>query len=271
MAPSSLAPLRPSWFNKGRLYRVGYFIRLLYRARAAPSYVYDPRKVLVFLISRDLFSCLSSLVASFSAAGVLEKNIFIIDQGTTNDRCKAVYKSYQKRGINVLSLSERSQAFGPYVVWLDDLIAALVREHGYPYIVTDTDLHFRDSFPADWLIRMFDVLNKYKAISKVALPLQTDDIDVDNRRIIINHENTLGASFVYPLLRALLRVPTVLRVCQTDTTLALYRPGLEFSTISIRLEPNYSLQHMPWYRCFVCSHEYDFYRRNKRSEFGMWS
>lgn len=262
---------RPIWFTGGRRRRLYYFISLVLRSRNAKLYDYDVTRVLVFLVSRDLYSNLDSLIDRCTSAGVLSKNIFILDMGTSSGRCKSIYEKYQLQGINLISVSKNSEAFGPYVTWLDESIAAIIRENNYPYIVTDTDLRFPYLYPEDWLEHMFFLLNKYRTFTKISLPLRVDDINVDNRADIIRHESRLGSDLVYHLLRVLSNVRSVYRVCQTDTTFSLYRPGLEFSTISLRLEACYEILHMPWYRSYVDTYEYEFYKRNKRPEFGMWS
>lgn len=262
---------RPIWFRGGRGHRLCHFLSLVLRSRNRQIYNYDVTRVLVFLVSRDLYSHLASIINKCTSAGVLVKNIFILDMGTSSGRCKAIYENYQLQGINLISVSQNSEAFGPYIAWLDESIAAIIRENNYPYIVTDTDLRFPHPYPEDWLEQMFFLLNKYRIFTKISLPLRVSDIDVDDRKNIVRHEEMLGSGLVYRLLQVLFNVRSFYRVCQTDTTFSLYRPGLEFSTISLRLEIGYEILHMPWYKSFVNTHEYEFYKRHKRPEFGMWS
>ena len=262
---------KPLWFSGGRLYRLSYLLSSLWHIRSLQTFDFEPQRVLVFLISRDLYSCLDSIIEKCTLAGILPKNIFILDQGSVSEKCKEAYSAYQSQGVNVLSVFKNSEALGPYVVWLDDSIVRIHREYNYPYIVTDTDLRFPESYPEDWLERMFYFLNKHKIMSKIALPIKVSDIDVDNSDKIVSHEGNLGSSFIYRLLGFFSRESSPSRVCQTDTTFSLYRPGAAFSTISLRLETDYEIFHMPWYRSFVTTPEYEFYRNKKRAEFGMWS
>jgi hypothetical protein len=262
---------RPNWFTGGRMYRLKYLTSSAWHSRKTPFYNYNPEWVRVFLVSRDIYSCLDSLVGMCISTGISPENIFIIDQGTTNEVCKSAYLYWRSQGVNVLSVPRESEALGPYVVWLDASLVALREQIDYPYIVSDTDLQFPNHYPEGWLERMFYALNEYRLLSKIALPLKVTDIDVDSRDIILNHERSLGSSTVYSLLQYFSKPPSATRVCQTDTTFSLYRPGHDFSTISLRLEADYALHHMPWYRSFIETQEYKFYQRNKRPEFGMWS
>lgn len=262
---------RPIWFTGGRAHRLYQLFLLALRSRKRPVYDYDVTRILVFLLSRDLYSNLASIIDKCTSAGVLSNNICILDLGTSSDECKAAYRSYQLRGINVVSVPKDSHAFGPYVVWLDKTIYEMLKANDYPYIVSDADLRFPDAYPDDWLQCMFCLLNVYKLFTKVSLPLKVDDIDVDNRLTILRHESLLGSSLLYSLLRLFSNLPSNQRVCQTDTTFSLYRPGLKFSTLSLRIGSSYEIYHMPWYKSFVDTEEYKFYQVNKRPEFGMWS
>ena len=271
MASRKFVSTRPIWFTGGRAHRLYQLFLLALRSRKRPVYDYDVTRILVFLLSRDLYSNLAPIIDKCTSAGVLSNNICILDLGTSSDECKAAYRSYQLRGINAVSVPKDSQAFGPYVAWLDKTIYEMLKANDYPYIVSDADLRFPATYPDDWLQRMFYLLNEQKLFTKVSLPLKVDDIDVENRSAIVRHESGLGSSLVYYLLRLFVNVPSACRICQTDTTFSLYRPGLEFSTLSLRMESSYEILHMPWYKSFVDTQEYEFYQRNKRTEFGMWS
>lgn len=263
---------RPLWFRLPRLFRVCWITFSLILGPFQRRWRFDSHQIRVILLVRDLYSPLPSLVDSFLAQGIKPQHIILIDSGTTQPKCVCVISDLVKIGCRCISLSPNDQSYGPYAAWMTKALRREVNSWQYPYLVSDTDLKFPDEFPEDWLFQLFNTLNSCRSVLKVALPLNIADLSVQNSADIQAHEASLYGSKPYKLLsRLLLPAGSSSVVCTTDTTLALYRPSPFFSTFSIRLGPRFCINHLPWYKHFCISSEFEYYQKHKLPLFGEWS
>jgi len=263
---------RPLWFQIPRLWRIIWIFTALLLAPWQRRWPFQPRRVQAFVLVRDLHSSLYALVDNLLHQGLLPQHIFLLDSGSTSPACLATLASLAQRGCQLVQLSAAEQRFGPYAPWLSATVRQLISASQLPYLVTDPDLALPTTIPNDWLAQLFQTLNDHRYVLKAALPLAIDDITVTNSNAIQDHEQAIYRQTGYRLLsRLLLGKQPQAHICTTDTTLALYRPGQLFSTFSIRLSSEYSIQHLPWYQHFCLTPEYRYYQRHKLPLFGEWS
>ena len=263
---------RPMWFRVHPIIRMSWISYLISLSPFRPKWKYNASSVRVFLLVRDLYSQLHGLIDSFVAQGVPRSNIYILDSGTTSPECLAALAALVEQGICILELSSLEQQFGPYALWLSPRLWHLVKSSHYPYIVTDSDLTLSNLDDLSWLKEMFFVLNSCRFVSKVSLPLRTNDIDAAAKLSIVSHEESLYRRPLYKILTCLFcRDLPSHAICATDTTLSLYRPGLFYSTFSIRLPFSLSIRHLPWYSKYTETDEFSYYKSRKFKVFGDWS
>jgi len=263
---------RPLWFSLPSLCRVFAIFSYLLLSFLRKRWVFDPQRIHVIILVRDLFSALPALIDAFLEQGVLANNIIILDLGSSALPCLDTLTSLEQFGCSWIRLSTYDQSFGPYTPWLSSTVKRLVRSWRYPYVITDPDLFVPSQIPADWLSQLFETLCSKRFALKVALPLSIDKISVENSFSIISHERDLVNKWPYRLLtRLLLRDIPGAYVCPTDTTLAIYRPSCFFSTFSIRLSADYQVEHLPWDSDFCATPEFQYYKAHKLTAFGQWS
>jgi len=263
---------RPLWFRLPRPLRIGWIITAMALGPLQPHWILNPKRIRALLLVRDLHSPLHLLMESLLQQGLLAEHILLVDTGSTNPGCLSALSALEKRGCRLINLSQQEQCFGPYAPWLSPTLRRQIRSWRYPYLVSDPDLAIPANIPSDWLAQLFNMLNKHRALTKAALPLSVNDITVENTAAIKAHEEDLIRQWPYRLMsRCLLGKSSKSAICATDTTLALYRPGKRFSTLSIRLSSRYAIKHLPWYESFCQTMEYKYYQKHKLNIFGQWS
>jgi hypothetical protein len=263
---------RPLWFCLPRLLRIGWILVAVAVGPLKHRLPFAPNRIRALLLVRDLHSPVPNLVEILVQQGLLAEHILLLDSGSTNPACLATLAALEQNGCRWIRLSPQEQCYGPYAPWLSPRLRAEIRSWRYPFLVSDPDLAVPATIPSDWLAKLFLMLNQHRAVLKVALPLIIDDITVQNSSVIKAHEEALRSQRGYQLLtRLLLGKSSKAVVCTTDTTFALYRPELFFSTLSIRLPLQYSIKHLPWYRDFCELSEYRYYQAHKLGLFGEWS
>jgi hypothetical protein len=141
---------------------------------------------------------------------------------------------YKNSPYEVLQLDKN---YGHMVVWMGQLqIIKQLRITGC-YIVTDPDLSL-EGIPDDFIDVLNRGLEKYKSYDKCALSLDIQDLPQSKEGNFIRlHEakywnKPLDAMYFH---------------ADTDTTLALYRPGAGYSHSAIRANKPYTAKHIPWY------------------------
>jgi len=260
------------WFRGGQLFRFSFVLFCMVRWPLRRVWRYEPTRIIAFILVRDIYSPLESLVRHFLSQGVPLKNIHLIDTGTTQPACLATLHELKERGCQLIEVPVSERCFGPYVPWLSRAVSAHRYASGYPFVVTDPDLMLPDAMPSDWLKRLFEALQCAPGATKAGLPLWLEDVDVSDGQAIKTHERALAIRPLYKRLSRLLlpRLPG-LCYCPTDTTLALYRPGEIFSTFGVRIHPDYAIKHLPWYQWFRDTEEFHYYSTHKDQRFGQWS
>lgn len=223
------------------------------------------------LIVRDLYTPLSPLISEIHAEGVPYSNIVLLNSGSTSAACLSKLKAIASLGCRVLTIQPSSLRFGPYVLWLDRTLQLPDTFWSFPFLLTDPDLDLA-GLPRGWLRILLNGLNEYRWATKIGLGLRTDDLSLPLFNDVIRWEEQLSHRFPYGFLNNLFHLtPHPSRICPTDTTLCLYRPQRQFSTLAIRLEGPFQVRHLPWYPSFVITEEYSYYQNHKDPGIGMWS
>ena len=263
---------RPLWFRICTPARIAWIAASMLLAPLRCRYRFEPERLQVYILVRDLYSPLQDLVTAFGHQNIPLDRITLLDTGSTSPACLAELQRLQELGCCWRRIDKLDQVFGPYAPWLSRSLRRQLRASRYPVLITDADLAFPAAMPANWLEQLFSALNRHRFVSKVALPLTTVDLTVHKQDQIVNHERALLHHPAYLFITSLfLRSHPGFAVCTTDTTLALYRPARHFSTFSVRLPTGYALRHLPWYHEFVNSDEYRYYTNHKLHHFGEWS
>jgi len=272
MTASKWLNYRPHWFRHGFIARIFIVAYCFLSAPFKPTYLCTPSQVRVFIIVRDVYSTLSPLIDQLNAEGILNTNIYLIDTGSTSMQCISELSRLASIGCKILYVKRDDQPYGPYALWLSRYLVKYRATLRYPFIVTDSDIGFPDSYPEKWLNELFIVLNSFKCVDKVSLPLSIQDIDHPRADVIVSHERSLYYHPLYSALSFFYRLgPSAPSFCSTDTTLSLYRNASFFTTFSIRLSSQWAVNHLPWYSRFFASEEYSYYRANKLCYIGSWS
>lgn len=261
---------KPTWFRLHALYRCLWIACSVVFSVFQRCYSYDPNRLHAVIIVRDLYSPLEAIVRSFLAEGVPPHNIILINSGSSSHACLDKLYSLEKRGCQVLSLRPQSLCQGPYAIWLDPSLGLPPSFWNYPFLLTDPDLDL-DGIPDGWLHVLFKLLNQHRWVSKIGLGLRTDDLSFPGSLAVTDWENRLSQRFPYQHMNQVLDQSMPIRVCPTDTTLALYRPLRHFTTLAIRLEGAFRIRHLPWYSSFLKTEEYSYYQQHKEAGIGKWS
>lgn len=262
---------RPCWFRLPTVVRLLWFLWSLITFPLRSRYFWQPNRLHAVLIVRDLYSPLPALVEELHAEGIPYSQILLLNNGSTAPSCLNTLDQLQQRGCQILTASSRSLLQGPYGIWMDPSLGLPTDFWRYPFVLSDPDLDLA-KIPRGWLRILLQLLNQYRWTSKIALGLRTDDLTAPAVESVRNWEQHLSQRFPFNLLNNLLLCPGVpCRICTTDTTLALYRPQRHFTTISIRLEGDYQIRHLPWYRVFLQTQEFAYYQAHKFNCFGHWS
>lgn len=239
-------------------------------SRFRKRFAFSPERIKCFILVRDLYSPIIPLVSALRAQGVRPENVVLIDLGCKSHACLETLNKLSNHGCTILRASLADQKYGPYFVWMSER-RDYFRKLDYPFIVTDPDLKIPDSIPGDWLYQLMCALNLAPSVSKAALPLSLDGLDIQEKLSVIEHEQGLINHPIYRALNGFLSPHRNFQFCATDTTLALYRPRCVYTTFAVRLEAIYSIKHLPWYNKFRKSAEFRYYSENKDPNFGQWS
>lgn len=271
-ATSEWKRCRPLWFRINTPQRILWIACSVLLSPLRRHHPLDPSRLQALILVRDLHSTLQPLVAIFQDQGIPLARILLVDTGSTAPACLAELRRLETLGCQWHRLPPAEQAYGPYAPWLSRTLRRQLSASSHPYLLTDADLAFPPTLPADWLSQLHAALNAHRFALKASLPLRTDDITVADRERIVAHEQGLIRHPAYRLLtRFLLRRHPGHAACTTDTTLSLYRPARHFSTLSVRLPAGYALRHLPWYQHFIESEEFRYYTAHKLPLFGEWS
>lgn len=157
-------------------------------------------------------------------------DVIFIDNNSTYE---PLLDWYHRSGFPVYQLSKNC---GHTVVWHNDILDLLnVREQ---YIVTDPDLDLSD-VPHDFINILQRGLDRHPDVDKCALSLRIDDLpDTPEGNFIRAHESKYWKR----------KSPFDYYIADTDTTLALYRTGVDwYSHSAVRTPLPYVARHVPWY------------------------
>lgn len=184
-----------------------------------------------FVIFRDRVTYVKNCVAALDAAGL---DVYVVDHGSSWPAALAWLAQTQatvlRRGGNAY----------PWQLWEWGPFRDIMLGDPEPYVVTDPDVVPSRSCPADWPVRLGDVLARSGSV-KVGLGLRLDKLPPSRRKQITAYEYQFWADeWEEGVFRA-----------NTDTTLALYRPFTEYPLFalgpSLRTGWPYVANHLAWY------------------------
>jgi hypothetical protein len=213
----------------------------------------DLTRLPVIVLSRDRLGCLQSLLAWLERAGL--RNVVLFDLNSTYP---PLLDHLASSPYPVVRLRENS---GPWAAWDHPELRETMQ--GGPFVVTDPDVLPDDDCPLDAVERFHDYLQRYPAYPKVGFGLRIDDLPDCYRHAgaVRNWESRFWKREVEP---GLYDAPI-------DTTFALYRPHLGFSTKALRTGPPYVARHLPWYQDEASLPEDErYYREHADGRFGNW-
>lgn len=123
---------RPLWLRVPQPIRILYILYRLFTASSRKTWGYDPNKIIAIVIVRDLYSNLRHLADMLTAEGVKTNNIWVIDNGTTNQECLNVLEDLRIQGCKTIKPDGKAIKSGPYVAWIDGKVKTALRKINYP-------------------------------------------------------------------------------------------------------------------------------------------
>ena len=189
------------------------------------------RDIPIFINSRDRVTYLRRLVEWLLRAGY--RCIYILDNASTYPPLLDYYASIANHpNIRVIYLPN----LGHIAIWLSGILDKLQIKTVYAY--TDSDVVPVDDCPADVLLRLFRLLQRYPMVEKAGLGIEYSDITFwDKENVQAEHQNF----YKVPLEKNVYFAPV-------DTTFALYRPIRHYSLFyAVRTTGRLWLRHLPWY------------------------
>ena len=212
----------------------------------------------VFVISFNRLNYLEKIIKWLEDSGF--EKINIIDNNSTYP---PLIKYLDSSKHNVFRMNKN---FGHLVVWECGMFDNILKNNYY--IVSDCDILPIDECPHDVSNFFYQILKKFKNITKVGFSLKIDDIP----NHFIYRDNVLDWEIKFWNKQ----IGNGLFYAAIDTTFALYRPGIYPSDKkwweSIRTYYPYTARHLPWYANSLLTNEEDSYYQkqiNKTSSF--WS
>lgn len=191
----------------------------------------QPLSIPNLIICRDRLTAPQALVGWLEAAG--QERIILVDVQST-------YEPLLEWLATTPHTVERiDENLGHQSPWL----AGVVDRHGgdrSPYMVSDCDILPDEDCPVDAVEHCRDQLLGHPELVKVGLSLRIDDIadDYPQAAAVRQWERQFTEHSLSPELWA----------ADVDTSFAVYRPGVPFSTRpAARTKPPYQARHLPWY------------------------
>lgn len=184
----------------------------------------------IIINNRNHLTYLLRLIASLEKRGY--HNINIIDNNSTFPPLLEFYRTCPHK---VYMLNDN---VGFCALWdttvFDDF-------KGQYYVYTDSDLELVEECPADFLVVLYYLLNRYN-LGKIGLSLPINDLPAhfENRAEVIEWEREFQKE----------KVEKLAYLAPVDTTFALYKPdsfGYAGLLSSFRTSFPYSARHLPWY------------------------
>lgn len=118
---------RPLWFRISSAGRVLWISASLLLAPLRPWFRFDPARLRVFILVRDLHSPLAPLVAAFRQQGIAAANVTLVDTGSSAPACLVELQRLHALGCRLHTLPAGEQRFGPYSPWLSPALQAAIQ------------------------------------------------------------------------------------------------------------------------------------------------
>lgn len=207
----------------------------------------------IFLCCKDRASYLKRVVDKLREQGY--ENIHLVDTGSSFPKMIDYELSC---GLPVYRVSPQSQ---PHLaLWNCNVL----RDSGYgnaAFVYSDQDV--LPDVPEDWLGKLYQVLDRHPEYPKAGLALRIDDLPdhYARKQEVISWEQQFWREEIEPGVWK----------ADIDTTLALHRPGVEWSMKALRLAGDYQAKHLPWYSDSMNpTDEEIYYREHMAAGVGHW-
>lgn len=211
----------------------------------------------IIINSRDRVTCLRTLLTWFRDAGY--RNIAVLDNASTYPPLVDYLSNLPQETVRVLRLPEN---MGHKALWVSGLCHTLLGQTWFVY--TDPDVLPVDDCPKDIVWRLHSLLKTHCSFTKAGLGLKINDIPD-----CYVHKCAVQAWEQQFWTRPL---PGSCYAAPVDTTLALYRPGVDHSFSAVRTAYPYLVRHLPWYADSCCPNdELVYYLRHAERNSCSWS
>jgi hypothetical protein len=185
----------------------------------------------IFIICRDKVTPLRALVAWLETNGY--RRLVLVDNASTHPPLLEYLESTPHEVVRF------SENLGPRrCIWETDILDRHAKDRYY--VVSDSDVVPDDSCPGDAVDFLMWALRRYPGYVKAGLGLRIDDLPA--HYALADEVRRWESRYWFR------RLPGGLYDAPTDTTFALYRPGVAFQLApALRSAPPYVARHLPWY------------------------
>lgn len=208
----------------------------------------------IIINNRNHLTYLKQLIASLEKRGY--RNIYIIDNDSDYGPLLEFYK------VSPYKVFFLGKNVGFCALWDTEVFDYFKDSY---YVYTDSDMELVDECPADFLVVLQYLLNKY-SLGKIGLSLVTEDLPEHfaNRDHVKEWESKFQE----------VKVESLAYQAMVDTTFALYKPnhfGDAGMLRALRTSHPYSIRHLPWYEnTSLLSDEQKYYYENAKTS-SHWS
>lgn len=207
----------------------------------------------IFINAKDRVTYLRRMIDRLKAQGY--HNLYVVDTGSSWPSMIAYELSCPARVFSC-----QPGASPQLALWSCGVLES--SGHGRSaFVYTDCDI--LTDCPDDWLAVLYSALDQHPEFPKAGLGLRIDDIPdhYSRKREVIAWE---GQFWNKPMGGGLFEA-------DIDTTLALHRPGTQWSMKAIRTGGDYQARHLPWYEnSSQPSEEQTYYKSHMMGGVGHW-
>lgn len=205
----------------------------------------------VFIVCRDRVTDLRKLVAWLELAG--HHRIVLLD----NDSEYPPMLDFLRECARTHTVMPLGENMGSRAIWKAGLVP---RDEFWAY--SDPDVVPVGECPLDALDHLRGLLERHQSMSKAALGIHLDDVPPDLRSLGWERSPERQGTLLEPGVWSSIN----------DTTMAVYRPGVEFESQALRTGWPYACRHLPWYRENALTPEDRFYlaRAKGGAFFSSW-
>ena len=234
--------------NTNILFRIKAKIKGLFLSK---NFLFNNTPVIINNFNRLFY--LELLIDWLEKAGM--RKIYIIDNLSTYPPLLDFYK---KTKYTVFRLDKN---VGHEALWKTHLNMLFVNNY---YIYTDPDIIPIELCPLNFINYFIEILNKYPEYTKIGFGLKIDDLPdyYQRKNEVILWENQYWTD----------EIEKGIYKARTDTTFALYRPGIMFQQWDRTLRTGYPYiaRHLPWYVDTSNPTEEESYFRKITTKISSW-